>query len=78
MVGGCAGEVYARPPQVVVATAVQRCARDDYSEGDQHWANHLSWVSVWNKVDYARLHGTTFHLIVPVSAADISNGRYII
>eukprot|EP00208_Stichococcus_sp_RCC1054_P005833 CAMPEP_0206142774 /NCGR_PEP_ID=MMETSP1473-20131121/18136_1 /ASSEMBLY_ACC=CAM_ASM_001109 /TAXON_ID=1461547 /ORGANISM="Stichococcus sp, Strain RCC1054" /LENGTH=1052 /DNA_ID=CAMNT_0053537897 /DNA_START=385 /DNA_END=3544 /DNA_ORIENTATION=+ len=60
-VGYIKRELYARPPQVIVATAVQLCARGDWTEPEHHWANHMSWVSVWNKVDYARLHGTTFH-----------------
>lgn len=66
---GCAGQLYARPPQVVVATAIQRCTRGDWLEDEQQWSDHLSWMSLWNKVDFARLHGTAFHFFaVPVSA----------
>lgn len=57
-----AGELYVRPPNVMVATAVQRCARGDWEEPDHMWADHLTWLSVYNKMDYARLHGTTLHM----------------
>lgn len=51
-----------RPPNVIVATAVQRCTRGDWEEPDHLWADHLTWLSVYNKMDYARLHGTTLHM----------------
>jgi hypothetical protein len=57
-----AGELYVRPPNVIVATAMQRCARGDWEEPDHVWADHLTWLSVYNKMDYARLHGTTLHM----------------
>jgi hypothetical protein len=57
-----AGELYVRPPNVIVATAVQRCTRGDWGESDHMWADHLTWLSVYNKMDYARLHGTTLHM----------------
>lgn len=50
-----------RPPNVIVATALQRCARGDWGEEEHQWANHLSWLSFQNKMDWARLHGTTLH-----------------
>ena len=57
-----AGELYVRPPNVIVATAVQRCTRGDWGESDHMWADHLTWLSVYNKMDYVRLHGTTLHM----------------
>lgn len=57
-----AGELYVRPPNVIVATAMQRCTRGDWDEAEHLWADHLTWLSVYNKMDYARLHGTTLHM----------------
>jgi len=62
MLSCTAGDLYERPPEVVMATAVQQCGHADWGEAERQWADHLTWLSVFNKLDYARLHGSTFHL----------------
>ena len=57
-----AGELYTRPPNVIVGTAIQRCARGDWEESQHDWANHMSWLSVYNKLDYVRLHAASLHV----------------
>jgi hypothetical protein len=58
-----AGGLYMRPPRVAVATAVRHCARPDWSGDQCAWANRMAWLSVQDKLNFARLHGTTFHLV---------------
>ena len=60
--GRPAGELYTRPPNVIVGTAFQRCARGDWDESKHDWANHMSWLSVYNKLDYVRLHAASLHV----------------
>ena len=57
-----AGELYTRPPNVIVGTAFQRCARGDWEESQHDWANHVTWLSVYNKLDYVRLHAASLHV----------------
>lgn len=55
-----AGDLYLRPPHVVVATAVAGCTPSE--DGSDAW-RHADWlnrVSVANKQDYARLQGFRF------------------
>jgi hypothetical protein len=52
-----------RPPRVAVATAVQRCARSDWTVEQCAGANRLAWLSVQDKMNFARLHGAAFHLV---------------
>lgn len=52
-----------RPPRVVIVTAVRHCARADWSASERAWANRMAWLSVHNKLDSARLHSSTFHLV---------------
>lgn len=61
--GLLAGGLYMRPPRVAVATAVQRCARSDWAAERCAWADRLAWLSVQDKMNFARLHGTAFHLV---------------
>ena len=57
-----AGELYTRPPNVIVGTAIQLCARGDWGSGQHDWANHMSWLSVYNKLDYVHLHAASLHV----------------
>ena len=52
-----------RPPRVVVATAVQRCARSDWAAELCAGADRLAWLSVQDKMNFARLHSAAFHLV---------------
>lgn len=56
------GDLYARPPSVILATAFQRCARGDWGAEQHEWANQLSWLSVYNKLNFARLHASSLHV----------------
>jgi hypothetical protein len=47
---------------VLVGTALQRCARGDWEDSQHDWANHMSWLSVYNKLDYVRLHAASLHV----------------
>ena len=52
-----------RPPRVAVAMAVQHCVRSDWAAGQCAGANRLAWLSVQDKMNFARLHGAAFHLV---------------
>ena len=47
---------------MIVGTALQRCARGDWEDSQHDWANHMSWLSVYNKLDYVRLHAASLHV----------------
>lgn len=57
-----AGNLYTRPPSVIVATAFQRCARGDWDAEQHDWSNYLSWLSLYNKLNFARLHASSLHI----------------
>lgn len=60
-----AGDLYLRPPNVVVATAVVGCHPDGSSLASKAWqqADLLNRISIANKQDYARLQGFRFILV---------------
>ena len=64
----CAGDLFLRPPHVVVATAVAGCvpcAEPGLGTACDSWqhADWLNCISVVNKQDYARLQGFRFIMI---------------
>ena len=63
MHGALAGGLYMRPPRVAAATAVQHCVRSDWSAEQCAWADRMAWLSVQDKINFARLHGAAFHLV---------------
>ena len=60
-----AGDLYLRPPHVLVATAVSGCDPEgsDPAAGPWRCADWLNRLSIANKQDFARLHGFRFMLI---------------
>lgn len=45
-----------------MGTAIQLCARGDWDNRQHDWANHMSWLSVYNKLDFVRLHAASLHV----------------
>jgi hypothetical protein len=69
-----AGDLYLRPPHVLVATAISGCDPEGSSVAAATWqqADWLNRLSVANKQDFARLHGFRFML----TAVQASTGSY--
>ena len=59
-----AGDLYLRPPHVLVATAVSVCEEEGPHAAVGTWrrADWLNSLSIANKQDFARLHGFRFML----------------
>ena len=64
----CAGQLYRRPVPMQILTVQQTCARVGWARNAVARADHLSRMSLTNKIDFARLHGVTLEVIAnPVS-----------
>jgi hypothetical protein len=58
-----AGQLYRRPIALHILTAQQRCTSGKWEPDEVALADHLSRVSLTNKVNFARLHGLTLEVI---------------
>lgn len=58
------GQLYRRPMAVHILTAQQQCTSQKWEADEVALADHLSRVSLTNKVNFARLHGLSLEVVV--------------
>lgn len=58
-----AGQLYRRPTALHILTAQQRCTSRKWEADEVALADHLSRVSLTNKVNFARLHGLSLEVV---------------
>lgn len=64
----CTGQLYCRPVPMHILTLQQTCAQPGWTRNAIARADHLSRMSLTNKIDFARLHGVTLEVVTnPVS-----------